>query len=237
MILAAGFGSRLKDLTHDLPKPLIPVHEHSLIDYPLFVLKEAGISEVIINTHYHADKIQTALQDGRQYGLKISYSHEETLLGTGGGLKQAEFFFQNEPLVLINCDIICDIDLKQVIEYHHRRNATATMVVREDVSLVNFDEIKLTTDLRIMFINRKPVIAPPYPLINRMFTGIHILDPIVFSYLKTGHSSIITDFYHPAIRNGLPVIGYDYKGFWLDAGSKEALLKARTTPDLPQIRF
>lgn len=236
MILAAGFGSRLHELTRDLPKPLIPIHHHYLIEYALFLIKKAGIIDVMINTHYHADKIRGALQDGHKHGLRISYSHEETILGTGGGVKRAENFFGHEPFVLINSDIICDIDLKKVIAYHFEQKAAATMVVRDDTTLPNFDEIKLSQDYTIRAVGIKPKTDESVPL-NRMFTGIHVLDPIVFSYLKPEFSSIISDFYRIAIKDNLKIMGYDFDGFWIDVGSKENLDLVRNSRRLPKIQF
>lgn len=237
MILAAGFGSRLHELTRDLPKPLIQIQHHYLIEYALFLIKKAGIVDVMINTHYHAGTIRDALQDGRKYGLHISYSHEEMILGTGGGVKHAENFFGHEPFVLINSDIICNIDLKKVIAYHFEQNAAATMVVRDDTAMPNFDEIKLTQEYRICAVSSKPKTEESVTFLNRMFTGIHILDPIVFSYLKPEFSSIISDFYQIAIKDNLNIMGYDYDGFWMDAGSKENLDFVRNSGLLPKIQF
>ena len=237
MILAAGFGSRLGNLTLDQPKPLIRISRHSLIEYSLFLIKKAGIHEVIVNTHYHADKIRTSLQDGRKYGLHITYSHEESILGTGGGLKNAEGFFNGDSFILINSDIICDIDLRDVIDYHKLHKSAATMVVREDNTLPNFNEIKMTDAYRIFSIDSKSADIAQVPYLCRMFTGIHVMEPLVFSYLKPQFSSIISDFYCPALKDNLKIMGYDFSGFWMDAGSADRLHAARNNKQLPVIRF
>lgn len=237
MILAAGFGTRLQDLTLDLPKPLITIHGHYLIEYALYLLKSAGITEIIINTHYHADKIRTAIQNGGSYGLSISYSHEESILGTGGGLKNAEYFFGDEPFVLINSDIICDVDLRLVIGDHLKNHADATMVVREDRSLPNYNEILLNEDRKILSVSQIPFVQTPKPVIERMFTGIHILSPIVFTYLEPSFSSIISDFYQKAIADGLKIYGYDFSGFWVDAGTKKEVESVNKSRKLPVIHF
>ncbi len=237
MILAAGFGTRLQELTHNLPKPLIKIRGHYLIEYVLYTLKQAGITDIVINTHYHSDKMKTALLCGEAYGLTLSYSHEEFILGTGGGLKNAEGFFTDEPFILINSDIICDIDLKHVIEEHEKKRAHATMVVREDRSLPNYNEITLNTNFRIIAVNNIPAISDKRPVIERMFTGIHVLSPVVFKYLKPGFSSIISDFYQKGIADGLNIYGFDFNGFWLDSGTKEAVESANQHLTLPAIEF
>ena len=108
MILAAGLGTRRGELTATIPKPLIKIQQHYLIEFPLTLLKKAGIREVIINTHYLAGQMEQTLGDGSKYGLHIIYSREETILGTGGGVKKAEELIGSEAFVLINADILCD---------------------------------------------------------------------------------------------------------------------------------
>lgn len=237
MILAAGFGTRLNELTRDLPKPLIRIRGHYLIEYALYSLKRAGIKDVIINTHYHASKISDAIRDGKLYGLNVSYSHEEVILGTGGGLKNAEHFFDDQPFVLINSDIICDIELKHVIEDHRNKNADATMVVRKDPTLPNYNEIILNADQRIVAVNRRPALSDEKTLTERMFTGIHVLSPIVFTYLRPEFSSIISEFYQKGIADGLNINGFDFRGFWMDAGTKENIQLAEQDPLIPIINF
>lgn len=237
MILAAGFGTRLQEFTRDLPKPLVKIRGHYLIEYPLYALKRAGITDIIINVHHLGHKIRDILQDGRSYGLNISFSHEETILGTGGGVKNAEFFFSDESFLLINSDIICDIDLASVMNAHLKKHAHATMVVREDRSLPNFNKICLNDDHRVLAVNQVPRALQNKAVTERMFTGIHVLSPIVFSYLKPEFSSIISDFYQKGIADGLNIVGFDFNGFWLDAGTIKNIEFARTCPNLPKIEF
>lgn len=221
MVLAAGYGTRLKEITTVLPKPLIEVHHRPLIHYPLSVLKKAGIRDVIINVHHHSKKIMDALGDGHLLGMRIRYSEEVSILGTGGGIKHAETLLGGETFIVINGDIVCDIDLSEVIRYHDAKKADATMVVRNDPSISNFDEIKLNHDFNVVSINNIP--APLETYIPRMFTGIHILKPVVFQYLNDEFSSVITSFYQPALLDHRLIAAYDFNGFWRDVGTKENL--------------
>ncbi|MBI2092402.1 MAG: nucleotidyltransferase family protein [Deltaproteobacteria bacterium] len=115
MILAAGLGTRLRPLTHKTPKPLLPVNGRPMIDFSLARVKKAGITNVIINLHYLGGQIKKYVGSGRRYGLKIRYLHEPKILGTGGGIKNAERFLNGGPFVVINSDTLIDIDLKKVI--------------------------------------------------------------------------------------------------------------------------
>ncbi len=229
MILAAGFGSRLQDLTKDSPKPLLQIHGHYLIEYPLKILRDFGCKEVIINTHYHAEKMHKALGRGERYGLSITYSFEPAILGTGGGIKKAEKFLGDETFVVINSDIVCAIDLESVLRFHRKNKADATMVVREDSAAPNHDEIKLTDDFRINSIHNLPPGGFPARF-SRMFAGIHIIEPVVFGYLQERFSSIITDFYQPAIAHDRNIFGFDFKGYWKDIGNKEVFESVRLAP-------
>ncbi|MBX7151380.1 nucleotidyltransferase family protein [bacterium] len=230
MLLAAGYGTRLQEITATLPKPLIEVHGRPLIYYPLSVLKKAGIRDVIINVHHHGDKIKNVLGDGRSLDMIIHYSEEKTILGTGGGIKNAEALLGDEIFVVINSDIVCDINLADVIHYHMKCKSDATMVVRHDPQVPNFDEIKLNNDFNVVSINDVP--TPPKIYIARMFTGIHILSPVAFQYLKHEFSSVITTFYQPALHEQRYIAAYDFNGFWCDVGTKESLQRINSE-DLP----
>jgi len=230
MVLAAGFGTRLKELTQNTPKPLLKVHDRPLIGYALHMLRMAGISEVVINLHHLGGLIKDELGEGRKFGLKISYSEEPEILGTGGGLKKAESLIGDSRFILVNSDIICDIDLQQVIQFHEAQRCLATMVVREDRRAVNFDEIKLDSEFNVLSINDLP--QKHLHAIPRMFTGIHLMEPEVFGFLQPTFSSIISGFYQRAIESGRRVKGYDFSGFWCDAGTPESLRQVQKT-DLP----
>ena len=229
MVLAAGFGTRLSAITRHTPKPLIKVHDRYLISYVFQALRAGGVTDVVVNLHHLGSQIKLALGDGKRFGVNIKYSEEPQILGTGGGVKNAESLIGRSTFVLINGDIICDIDLKKAIEFHRLHQAHATMVVREDRTVKNFDEIKLDRQFNILSINKRPVLASER-FIPRMFTGIHILEPIVFEFLRPEFSSIIANFYQPAIEQQLKITAYDFDGFWCDAGTKESLQRIRKEP-------
>ena len=104
IILAAGFGTRLRPLTNNTPKPLLPVGDRPLIQYNLMLLKKYGITEVAINLHYHGEKIRETLGDGRKLGMQIVYSEEPEILGTGGGIKKVSRFLSDGTFLAIRTD-------------------------------------------------------------------------------------------------------------------------------------
>lgn len=226
MILAAGLGTRLRPLTLTTPKPLVEVGGEPLIFRSLRMLKSAGVEEVVINLHHLGDKIRQALGDGGQFGLSIAYSDEPEILGSGGGIKQAEPMLADATFFVVNGDALLNVDLNAVLEFHRARHAMATMVLRPDPDPDAWGAIEIDADQRIrQFVNKLPPVAAP--LRKLMFTGVHVLEPAVFRYLPLAFSSINEVFYPKAIAEGNPIYGYVYDGYWSDVGTPESLETVR----------
>ena len=121
MVLAAGQGTRLRPLTDTIPKALVPVAGRPMIEYSLLLLRHYGIGDIVINLHHHGEQIEKRLGDGSQLGLQISYSIEPELLDTGGGLLKAKPFFQNETFIVINTDVLIDLHLDELLEFHENK--------------------------------------------------------------------------------------------------------------------
>ncbi len=223
MILAAGLGTRLLPVTEKMPKPLVPVLNIPNILYSLSVLKRAGIEEVIINLHYLPNQIEDFFRGGERWGMKVCYSRETQLLGTGGGLKKAEAFFQGEPLVVVNCDFISDVDLNPLVERHFARKALGTMVLLENpaaqpfYSKVGIDSEGHLVSLPRLEISRSSRVG--------IFTGVHILDGSAFKHLKETPSGI-NELLYPAWMKSQPKSIYgDFIGdaSWYDTGERNTL--------------
>src|ERR1041385_376305 len=131
MILAAGLGTRLRPLTNTIPKPLLPIAGTPLIVWNLLLLKRYGFHDVVINLHHLGPMIEHAVGNGSRYGLRIIYSREPVILGTGGGLKQAELYFSGESVLVLNGDTLVELDLGALYECHQQSEAMATLVLRE----------------------------------------------------------------------------------------------------------
>jgi len=219
MILAAGKGERLRPLTDKVPKPLIPVAGRPLIEYTLAFLRRHGIRDVVINLHHLGGLIEQHLGDGGQWEMKITYSHEEPLLGTGGGIKHAEPLLCGEPFVLVNADILLDLDLHRVVEFHRDNKATVTMLLRDDQEVDRYGAIEIDHQGRVrQFLGKLQWSGPP--LRRLMFTGVHVMEPAVFSYMRHEHGPFsITERTYPAmLAAGERVFGYEMAGFWVDLG-------------------
>lgn len=220
MILAAGFGTRLRPLTNTIPKPLLPVGGTPLIVWNLLLLKRHGFRDVVINLHHLGPMILQTLGSGSQFGLRLLYSHEPVILGTGGGIKQAERYFSNEPVLILNGDTLFDLDLGALCAFHGERKAIATLVLREDPDAVKWGLVEVGADDRIVRINGKGL-AADVPTRPRMFAGIHILHSKLLRDIPQEVASSIIDSYVAAIGRGEALLGYDLKGYWSDVGTPE----------------
>ncbi|MCB0403862.1 MAG: nucleotidyltransferase family protein, partial [Bdellovibrionales bacterium] len=188
MILAAGLGTRMAPVTDSIPKPLVPILNIPNIIHNIQLLTHAGIEEIVINTFHLGSKLAEALGDGTSLGVQLHYSVEETLLGTGGGVKHAEKLLGNEAFVLCNSDLITDLDLNAAIDFHFSHEALATMVLLDDAKKKRrYANVGTDEAGRLCQLPSKTTRAP-----NRtgIFTGIHILQPDAHRYLKPVFSGI-----------------------------------------------
>jgi NDP-sugar pyrophosphorylase family protein len=225
MILAAGLGTRLRPLTNTIPKPLLPIAGTPLIVWNVLLLKRHGIHDVVINLHHLGPMIEQALGNGSKYGLKIYYSHEPVILGTGGGIKQAECHFSGEPMLVLNGDTLFELDLDALYACHQRRQAAATLVLRSDPDAARWGLVEVDREDRIVRITGRGQtdVGATKP---RMFVGIHILNPRLLRDVPKGRASSIIDAYVAAIQRGEAVAGYELMGYWSDIGTPERYAQA-----------
>lgn len=222
MILAAGLGTRLRPLSHKIPKPMIPVLGIPMIQHTLNLLKSAGITEVMINLHHLPGDLKAYLK--KQKDFKISFSMEKKLLGTGGGILKAKPFFGNERFFVLNSDFLSDINLEDVLSFHLEKKALVTLVMKIPASSSRYDWVSLNKEHRILQF-RATEIKPP--LIKGIFTGIHILEPDIFAFFPKGKKifCIVRDVYMNLVERDFPIFGYPFKGAWHDLGSLDLYLK------------
>ncbi|HEX7408385.1 MAG TPA: NDP-sugar synthase [Candidatus Binatia bacterium] len=215
MILAAGKGSRLRPLTDSVPKPLVEVAGRPMIAFALQLLRQADIHEVVINLHHLGDQIRRTLGDGSAYGARITYSEENPILDTGGAIEAAREFLCNETFVVVNADVVIDLRLRDVIEFHHRHGAMATMVLRPDPQAERKDDIGIDAARRIRrFLGRPYEAGPPSTGDRYLFASVHVFDRRLFDYMQPGVYSITRDVYPRLLAAGEPVYGYVHHGYW-----------------------
>ena len=230
MILAAGLGTRLKPLTDDRPKALVTVAGRTLLQITLDRLRSFGVLEVIVNTHHHADMILEYLAANQNFGMTIEISREPVLLDTGGGLKNAAWFFQDssqsgdksdKPFILHNVDVISTIDLGSMMRFHMQHSALATLAVqdRETSRYLLFDDKE---QLSGRIATRTSAEAQPLA-----FSGIHIISPRIFAKMSEDGAFSIVDTYLHLAYQGEKIIAYRADDcYWRDLGRPESLIAA-----------
>ena len=231
MIFAAGLGTRLRPHTNDRPKALVEVGGKTLLQHVIERLKNAGVSEVIINVHHFADKVEDYLKSKEDFGLKIHISDErDLLLETGGGLKKAQKYLDgNEPFIVHNTDILTDFDLRKMYEESLNNQAIATLAVRNrDTSrylLFSKKTKKLTGWKNIKTGEIKNARRAKNPL-SLAFSGVSVLHPRIFDFmLDEAAFSVIPVLLKAAETENIFSFQHD-DSFWLDVGKLPALAEA-----------
>ena len=227
MILAAGFGTRLKPLTNDLPKPMFPVLNRPILEHTLHFLSSQGINEIAINLHHQPERIIDYFGSGKKFMVKLHFSTEENILGTAGGIKKLEFFFKDETFLVINSDVLVNVNLNDVLKFHQEKKSKLTLVVRQDYNVEKHDSIQQVEEGRIVnFLGRS--IKNSAPTNKVMFTGIQIIEPDIFSRIPENKFCGTTkDVFPGMIQDGLPVYGFLHKGYWIDMGTRKTYIQAQ----------
>lgn len=237
MILAAGLGTRLRPLTHTIPKALVPVAGRPLIEYGLFFLKSQGIAEAVINLHHLGENIRAALGDGSIYGLRITYSPEDPILDTGGGIKKAQAFLGDETFVVLNCDTILDLDLSTVLAAHRRNRAAATLVLRPDPDAARYGIVETDASCRIRRFLGQPADVSE-PLSAFMFTGLQVLEPKIFACMPEAKPfSTTRETYPQMLRAGEPLYGFTHHGPWMVVDDAAGMARATAAIISGQVRL
>ena len=232
MVLAAGQGTRLRPITDDKPKALVPVAGRPMIDYALLLLRYYGIREVVINLHHFGGQIETHLGNGKKLDLEIRYSIEPELLDTGGGLLKAKSFLRGETFIVINTDALIDLNLAAVIDFHQTHNAAVTLVLRPDALADQYGSIDIDAVGRIgRFLDTKAARESAGPIRKVMFTGVQIVEPTIFHYMESEASakfSTTRQIYPRMLAGGEALYGYCFDGFWQDLGTAERIQEAES---------
>src|SRR5690554_5660855 len=234
MIFAAGMGTRLKPLTDTIPKALVPVAGKPLLQHTIEKLIASGFNEIIINVHHFAEMIIDFVLANERFGIRIEFSDErEKLLDTGGAIKKAAWFFDNnQPFLIHNVDILSNIDLRELLAHHRESGSAATLAcsARQTSRYLLFDE----SDHLKGWINEKTsTVKSPIPDFNPSgyqklaFSGIHVLQPSIFHHMKNMPEKFsIIDFY-VEFGHKIAITSYAPTHFQMvDAGKPEALREA-----------
>jgi len=217
VLLAAGFGARLRPLTDDVPKPLLRVGGRPMIYYNLLLLKKYGITDVFINLHHHGDQIIEELGNGSRFGMHITYSEESEILGTGGGIKQLALALGQARFIVMNSDVLIDLNLDRLVDFHQKKKGAATLVLRRASDFSEFGVVEVDSKDQIWNIRGKTGWKGA-PSKRLMFTGVHVLEPDVLNFIPYDQPYCIIDAYLEMLRYKEKLFGYTTRGYWSDLG-------------------
>lgn len=227
LILAGGKGTRLRPLTVYTPKPIVPVMNRPFLLYQLEILAKAGITDIVLSLSYQPDKIEDLLGDGSDHGVRLSYVTESSPMGTGGAYRNAADWL-NEMTIVLNGDILTDVDIAAIIDFHkeHSSAATLTLTPVEDPSaygLVQTDGGRVQRFLE----KPKPEEAAKQG-VNTINAGIYILEPSILDLIPAGEArSFEYDVFPAILEKKLPFFGFVMeKGYWRDLGNPKSYLEA-----------
>ena len=219
LFLAGGKGVRLQPLTNSMPKPMVPILNKPLLERTMLHLKKRGKSEMVISSCYQPKKIKDYFGDGEAFGLTIQYVVEDIPLGTGGAIKNTEDLF-DDTFVVFNSDILCDIDMLKMMDYHKRSHALATIAVTEVEDPSAYGVIESDKQGYAVSFIEKP--APGDITSNFINAGIYIFEPEIFNEISLdGPVSVERVTFPKLLENSHRIAVYKDDSYWIDIGTLE----------------
>mgnify|MGYP005849940397 CR=1 FL=1 len=226
VVMAGGAGSRLRPLTINRPKPMVPIVNKPVMAHILDLLKRHHITDVIVTLQYMADDIQDNFGDGHNLGMNIQYSIEETPLGTAGSVKNAQEFL-DETFLVISGDALTDFDLTEIIAQHRARQAVATITLYRVPNPLEYGVIVTDQEGRIQQFLEKPSWGEI--ISDTVNTGIYVLEPQVLDLFEPGVPfDFSKDLFPRLLERGDPLYGHVSAGYWCDIGNLEEYMRATT---------
>lgn len=221
IILAGGEGKRLKAVTGDLPKPMVPILGKPALERIIELLRSHGITEICVTLKYNPRPIVEHFGDGKKYGVRLSYSYEQQPLGTAGGVKQCRDFWDGEDFLVISGDAACDFDLKQFMQFHTAHGPAVSIALYPHSEPLQYGLALADKQGRILQFTEKP--AWEQVVTNLINTGIYILSPRAMEYVPEGKAyDFGKDLFPSLLSEGLDIYGVVMDGYWCDIGTPRA---------------
>lgn len=229
MVLAAGLGTRLKPITFEIPKPMVPVLDRPVMAHIVGMLERQGFDELIANLHYYPDTIRS------YFGDRLEYRFEEELLGTAGGVRNVADFFGDDPVVIVSGDALTDTDLNALVERHRSAGGIATLTVKKVDDTREYGVVIHDSDGRIQGFQEKP--DPAEALSDLGNCGIYCFSPEIFEYFPSergddlartpnrpqGFADWAQDVFPALLEADVPFHVHEIEDYWNDVGSLEEL--------------
>ena len=226
VVMAGGEGTRLRPLTSNRPKPLVPIINKPIAQHIIEHLKRAGITDIVITLYYLAEEIQGFFGDGSEHGVNIVYSIEDTPLGTAGSVRKAWEHLKDDTFIIVSGDALTDIDIPRALEYHRKNQSEATLVLQHVENPLEFGVVITDDDGRIRRFLEKPSWGEVFS--DTVNTGMYILEPQVLDLMDEGRNyDWSQDIFPRMLAEGKPLFGYIMEEYWTDVGSLQQYRQAQ----------
>ena len=209
VIMAGGKGTRLRPLTENCPKPMLPVGGRPLLELTIERLQQAGIHQVNLSTNYQSEKIIQHFGDGKNFGIELNYLNEDRPLGTAGALGLMDR--PEKPVLVVNGDVLTEVDFKAMLDYHQEHHAELTVGVRQYGLKVPYGVVDCDGS-NVSGLREKPEISF---LVN---AGIYLLEPVVYDHIPSGERLDMTELIKRLLDAGRPVVSFPIMEYWIDVG-------------------
>lgn len=216
LILAGGKGIRLRPITHEIPKPLMPIHGKSILEHVLDLFKKHGIKDIILSIGHLGNKIKEYFGDGKKFNVNITYIEEDTPLGTAGPIRLAKDLL-NDTFIVCNADELKDLDLFDMFLSHKENNAIATIALTTVEDPSAYGVARLQGSQILEFVEKPKKEKAPSNLIN---SGLYIFEPSIINYIPEGKCMLEKDVFPKLAKDG-KLFGYPFAGQWFDTGTME----------------
>ncbi len=224
--MAGGEGTRLRPMTANQPKPMLPVVNRPIMEHVLRLLRKHDLTETVVTVQFLASMVRNYFGDGEDFGMSLQYATEEIPLGTAGSVKNAEDALRDEPFLVISGDALTDIDLSDLIRFHKDNQALVTVALARVPDPLEFGIVIVDDDGRIQRFLEKPTWGQVFS--DTVNTGIYVMQPEVLAKVPAGEVvDWSADVFPKLLEAGAPLYGWVADGYWEDVGSHESYMRAQ----------
>lgn len=214
VIMAGGLGTRLGELTKDIPKPMLKAGTKPMLEHIIDMFVSHGFTKFLLSVNYKSEVIKEYFKDGSDFGIEIKYLEEKVRLGTGGALSLIDFELA-EPFFVTNGDVLSSIDFEELLNFHIQKNSTATMCIRKDSYQIPYGVVETDNENNIIELTEKPT---KEFFIN---TGIYVLEPKVLEYIPKNEFFDLPNLFDILKESNKKITSYETSDYWIDMGKPE----------------
>jgi len=226
VVMAGGEGTRLRPLTSNRPKPLVPILNKPCMQHSIELLKRYGVDEIIVTLYYLANELQGYFGDGSDLGVKFHYTIENSPLGTAGSVKQAHDLLKDDTFIIVSGDALTDLNVQKALEFHRRKGSVATIILQHVENPLEFGVVITDDDGRVRRFLEKPSWGEVFS--DTVNTGMYILEPRILDYMEDGvNCDWSQDIFPQLLENDEPMFGYIMDEYWTDVGSLQQYRQAQ----------